>query len=190
MEYEIVNHRDTITGDYPLYMACKFAQDKNLVELLLALKAEIDGPRFQSTFFIGDRQTKIEIDGPRWGTEIDRGGPFREDFRTLGCSRTPLMMAALNGNVEIVQLLIQQGADPTLEDAYGMNACHFARNCSAHIKKMLARAADVAADGGGGIANEDGSGSGIETQAMKQQKFANKDKSQRLATLQLLTMAE
>jgi ankyrin repeat protein len=41
---------------------------------------------------------------------------------------TPLMEAALNGHVELVELLLAFGADPTLRDAGGHSAAHHARS--------------------------------------------------------------
>ena len=39
---------------------------------------------------------------------------------------TPLMNAAMNGNVQAVKLLIEKGADPSLKDNFGWNSLHFA----------------------------------------------------------------
>ena len=39
---------------------------------------------------------------------------------------TPLMNAAMNGNVQAVELLIKRGADPSLTDDSGSNSLHFA----------------------------------------------------------------
>ena len=39
---------------------------------------------------------------------------------------TPLMNAAMNGNVQAVKLLIEKGADPSLKDNSGLNSLHFA----------------------------------------------------------------
>ena len=39
---------------------------------------------------------------------------------------TPLMNAAMNGNVQTVKLLIEKGADPSLKDNSGLNSLHFA----------------------------------------------------------------
>ena len=39
---------------------------------------------------------------------------------------TPLMNAAMNGNVQAVELLIEKGADPSLKDNLGWNSLHFA----------------------------------------------------------------
>ncbi|MBI5410745.1 MAG: ankyrin repeat domain-containing protein [Nitrospirae bacterium] len=40
---------------------------------------------------------------------------------------TPLMMAASRGHIEVVQYLLERGADPTLEDASGHTALYHAR---------------------------------------------------------------
>ena len=39
---------------------------------------------------------------------------------------TPLMNAAMNGNVQAVELLIKRGADPSLKNNLGWNSLHFA----------------------------------------------------------------
>jgi hypothetical protein len=43
---------------------------------------------------------------------------------------TPLMMAAMYGDVDCVKLLLEAGADPTLQNQQGLNAADFARRVS------------------------------------------------------------
>ena len=43
---------------------------------------------------------------------------------------TPLMMAAMYGDVECVKLLLESGADPTLQNQQGLSASDFARRVS------------------------------------------------------------
>jgi uncharacterized protein len=54
---------------------------------------------------------------------------------------TPLMMAAMYGNVECVKLLLEAGADPTLKNQQGLNAAEFARRASRSDSLMLIEAA-------------------------------------------------
>ena len=50
---------------------------------------------------------------------------FSVDYRNT-TGRTPLMNAALNGNVQAVKSMIKRGADPSLTDNKGWNMLHYA----------------------------------------------------------------
>jgi ankyrin repeat protein len=47
------------------------------------------------------------------------------------------MVASVNGNTEIVKLLLEKGANPTLKDKEGKTALDYAGNPD--IKKLLAK---------------------------------------------------
>ena len=60
--------------------------------------------------------TEMKSTLPRW---------FSVDSRNT-TGRTPLMNAALNGNVQAVKSMIKRGADPSLTDYIGWNMLHYA----------------------------------------------------------------
>lgn len=66
----------------------------------------------------------------------------------VGAARTtPLMMAAIRGDLELVQLFLQHGADASLQDRHGTTALAFAqRKGHARIAELISTAA--AAPGG------------------------------------------
>ena len=59
----------------------------------------------------------------------------------VGPRTSALMMAAIRGNKELVQLLLQRGADPRLEDRKGQAALAFAtKKGQAAVAEVLAAA--------------------------------------------------
>jgi len=77
-----------------------------------------------------DEGADINTRLPRWiriDTMCDKEKPNNAKAQTPGPkSFTPLMNAASEGHVEVVQLLLNLNADPELSDADGMRALHFA----------------------------------------------------------------
>lgn len=68
------------------------------------------------------------------------------DDQLSGPGTSALMMAAIRGNEELVQLLLQRGADPRLEDRRGQTALAFtARKGHAAVAEVLASALASAA---------------------------------------------
>jgi ankyrin repeat protein len=58
---------------------------------------------------------------------LERGAPVNARQGTGGLGFTPLMEAALNGQTEMVDLLLEHGADRTMRDEKGQTAEDYAR---------------------------------------------------------------
>src|SRR5205823_1779348 len=58
---------------------------------------------------------------------VERGAPVNARQGTSGLGFTPLMEAALNGQTEMVDLLLEHGADRTMRDEKGHTAGDYAR---------------------------------------------------------------
>ena len=73
------------------------------------------------------RKAKLElVNHARKWTEVEyRNSGFTKEFEWY--DRTPLMAAILRGHEEIVQYLLQEGADPVLKACYGEDAYTFAK---------------------------------------------------------------
>lgn len=57
------------------------------------------------------------------------------DIKDLARGNTPLHFAASNGRLDLVRLLLEEGADPRIENCYGNTPAVFAKNPD--IKTML-----------------------------------------------------
>jgi ankyrin repeat protein len=59
-----------------------------------------------------------DLDAVRWGLRfgVDVNAPSRWGWRLENDGQTPLTAAAQHGRVEVVRLLLQNGADPNLRD--------------------------------------------------------------------------
>ena len=123
-------------GFTPLAMAAYNGHDK-IVELLIKNKAEVDTPDLKGNTPLSHAASCGEASAPRTvkvlldaGAEInavDNGEHF-----------TALMMAAAEGNLEVVKLLLEEGADKSMVDTDGESAAHFARlNGHTEIVELL-----------------------------------------------------
>jgi hypothetical protein len=110
-------------GFTPLAMAAYNGHD-DIVKLLIKKKAKVDSrDRLGNTPLIhaasGPYPTTVEIllDAGAEINAVDAGEHF-----------TALMMAAAEGNIEVVKVLLAKGADKTLLDVDGESAADFARS--------------------------------------------------------------
>lgn len=57
--------------------------------------------------------------------------------------RTPLMMASLQGNTELVKLLIQNGADSSMRDGFGKTASDYAKESPKYLADLKQGVAEI-----------------------------------------------
>src|SRR3990167_3125082 len=85
-------------------------------------KAEVNKPGWTPLHYAASNATTVSVDMVRLLLEhhayIDAESPNRS---------TPLMMAAHYGSTDVVQLLLEEGADPMIRNEQGMTAIDFAR---------------------------------------------------------------
>lgn len=67
-------------------------------------------------------------------TKLDRGGDG-----VLGAGTTPLLRAAKAGDVPVIRMLLEKGADPTAKTARGVNAIMMAANLGTREEDMTGR---------------------------------------------------
>jgi uncharacterized protein len=105
-------------GDTALMVAC-YAGNKPAVEALLAKGAEVNKPGWTALHYaaaIGNNDiVQLLLDKSAY---IDAESPNKT---------TPIMMAAREGHIMTVKLLLDEGADATLKNDIGMTAIDFAR---------------------------------------------------------------
>ena len=60
-------------------------------------------------------------------------------FLAVECGTTALNLAVIRGDVEIVKLLLEAGADPNIENDLGMNAFEICEKCGPFpgVEKLL-----------------------------------------------------
>ena len=61
------------------------------------------------------------------------------DFLALNSGTTPLNYAVMRGDVEIVKILLENGANPFVENDLGMNAFEICDRCGPYptVRKVL-----------------------------------------------------
>jgi len=116
---------------------------KDIAALLMDAGSEVDAPKFITDE--SDGQVPSELDA----IEMDLTG---SDILAGSTQMTPLEMAALRGNIEIAQLLVDRGAKVNVRTFGGMTALHYAAwNGHADLAALLiAKGANV-----GAAANEE-----------------------------------
>ncbi len=96
-----------------------------LVEQLLARRAQVNRPGWTPLHYAATNKGEQALAITRLLLEhssyIDAESPN---------GTTPLMMAARYGREEVVRLLLEEGADPTLRNRLGLDAIDFARQVS------------------------------------------------------------
>jgi ankyrin repeat protein len=107
-------------GESPLMLAALKGQ-LPMVKRLIERKAEVNKPGWAPLHYAATNAEPVSVDLVRLLLEhhayIDAESPNKT---------TPLMMAARYGTPEVVKLLLEEGADPTLRNEQGLTALDFA----------------------------------------------------------------
>lgn len=115
-----VESRNT-AGESPLMLAALKGQ-LPLVKRLIERKADVNKPGWAPLHYAATNADPVSADLVRLLLEhhayIDAESPNKT---------TPLMMAARYGTPEVVKLLLEEGADPTLKNEQGLTALDFAQ---------------------------------------------------------------
>lgn len=109
-------------GETPLMLAA-IRGNQDALERLLRAGAAVNRPGWGALHYAAsgssDAQAAIARTLMAHGADVNARSPN---------GTTPLMMAAGNGTVPVVQLLLEQGADVALVNDQGLNAVAFAKN--------------------------------------------------------------
>lgn len=129
-----INSPSGKSGDTPLIIA-SYLHNYKLARLLIQKGADVNKANhfgatpFWGACFMGDYElVKLFIER----AEIDFPGRYPDLFRNNGENKqlvekiTPLMAASKAGNMEIVNLLVNKGADIRLKDSLGRSALNYA----------------------------------------------------------------
>lgn len=135
-----------LNGSTPLIEAAKEYQDLEVIDLLLKHGADINAETFNGSTAFSQAcawNDSIKV--------IDRlyiaGGGENRRLNELGYSRTPIMSVAIDGSPEVLQYLIEIGADVNLSDDRGNTALMLASkwNTPEIVKRLLEAGADLEA---------------------------------------------
>ncbi len=111
-------------GESPLMMAALHGR-LALARRLIERRAEVNKPGWAPLHYAAAHAEPVSLDMVRLLLEhhayIDAESPNRT---------TPLMMAAQYGSLDVVKLLLEEGADPLLRNEQGLSAIDFARRAS------------------------------------------------------------
>jgi ankyrin repeat protein len=134
------------SGDTPLIIA-SYMHDYSLARLLIEKGADVNKKNyfgaapFWGACFLGDYElAELFIDK----ADLNSPGRYPDLFKKKGEERrfveniTPLMVASKSGDIKIVQLLVDKGADIKSKDSLGRSAIDYAE-CfkNTDIKKLL-----------------------------------------------------
>lgn len=122
-------------GESPLMLAALKAQ-MPLVKRLIARGAEVNKPGWTPLHYAATSAEAASADVVRLLLEhfayIDAESPNKS---------TPLMMAARYGTPQVVRLLLEEGADPTLRNEQGLTALDFAERAERKDAAAIIQAA-------------------------------------------------
>jgi ankyrin repeat protein len=113
-------------GFGPLGLACFFNHEP-LVRLLLERDARVDAASSNGMRVMPLHSAAAAHSVPIARLLLERGAPVNARQGTGGLGFTPLMEAALNGQTEMVDLLLEHGADRTMRDDKEHTAGDYAR---------------------------------------------------------------
>jgi ankyrin repeat protein len=113
-------------GFGPLGLA-SFFNHEPVVRLLLERNARVDAASSNDMRVMPLHSAAAARSVPIARLLLERGAPVNARQGTSGLGFTPLMEAALNGQTEMVDLLLEYGADRTMRDEKGQTAGDYAR---------------------------------------------------------------
>ncbi len=113
-------------GFGPLGLAA-FFNHESLVRLLLERNARVDAASSNDMRVMPLHSAAAARSVPIARLLLERGAPVNARQGTGGLGFTPLMEAALNAQTEMVDLLLEYGADRTMRDEKGQTAGDHAR---------------------------------------------------------------
>ncbi|MFP5466950.1 MAG: ankyrin repeat domain-containing protein [Gammaproteobacteria bacterium] len=116
-----VNARNA-AGETPLMLAAIKGELTLARRLIIDRKAQVNQPGWTPLHYAASSKVPASLEVARLLLEhhayIDAESPNKT---------TPLMMAAQYGQYEVLELLLEEGADPSLRNQLGLNAIDFAR---------------------------------------------------------------
>jgi len=113
-------------GFGPLGLA-SFFNHEPVVRLLLERDARVDAASSNGMRVMPLHSAAAARSVPIARLRLERGAPVNARQGASGLGFTPLMEAALNGQTEMVDLLLEHGADRTMRDDKGHTAGDYAR---------------------------------------------------------------
>jgi len=114
-------------GFGPLGLACFFGHEP-VARLLLAAGARVDQASSNSMRVMPLHSAAAARSVPIARLLLEGGAPVNARQGDGEGGFTPLMEAAFNGQVEMVELLMRYGSDPSMKDDSGNNAADHARS--------------------------------------------------------------
>ena len=113
-------------GFGPLGLA-SFFNHESVVRLLLERDARVDAASANDMRVMPLHSAAAAYSVPIARLLLERGAPVNARQGTSGLGFTPLMEAALNGQTEMVDLLLEHRANRTMRDEKGLTAGDYAR---------------------------------------------------------------